>query len=246
MLKMVLSLLGEAANKLGLGNYKYGVAALVGGIMFILWLIPTVVGGFFDLVWFVIKLPFRLVWLVLVDGLWAFLKLLWGLFTGFFGLFGIVGTVLQWLIVAAAVIGAGIFLLLYFFEDKPADGAKAAQGPQKEQSESVPPQQETLTEDLGFDEIPEKEAPARRSYDEVPKHRPYFRPMPRFGQRKWALEVLGIDKSADKDEIKKRYRELLKQYHPDRLPADTPPEAVKRAVNCMELIHEAYDLLMEI
>ena len=30
-------------------------------------------------------------------------------------------------------------------------------------------------------------------------------------------EILGVDSSSGKDEIKKRYRELAKKYHPDKM-----------------------------
>nr|HQV06100.1 DnaJ domain-containing protein [Chitinophagaceae bacterium] len=33
-------------------------------------------------------------------------------------------------------------------------------------------------------------------------------------------EVLGIGKSASKDEVKKAYRKVAMQYHPDRNPGD--------------------------
>lgn len=49
--------------------------------------------------------------------------------------------------------------------------------------------------------------------------------------------VLGVSPDADKDEIKKQYRALVKQYHPDIHPDD--PEAAKK----MSEINEAYELI---
>lgn len=52
-------------------------------------------------------------------------------------------------------------------------------------------------------------------------------------------EVLGVDKSASADEIKKAYRKLAKQYHPDVNPGDKSSEAKFKEAN------EAYSILSD-
>lgn len=52
-------------------------------------------------------------------------------------------------------------------------------------------------------------------------------------------EVLGVDKSASQDEIKKAYRKLAKKYHPDMNPGDKQAEAK------MQEINEAYEILSD-
>ena len=52
-------------------------------------------------------------------------------------------------------------------------------------------------------------------------------------------EVLGVNKSASKDEIKSAYRKLAKKYHPDLNPGDTAAEAKFKEVN------EAYSILSD-
>ena len=51
-------------------------------------------------------------------------------------------------------------------------------------------------------------------------------------------EVLGVNKSASKDEIKSAYRKLAKQYHPDLNKSPDAPEKFKE-------VQEAYDVLYD-
>src|SRR5919197_1526402 len=52
-------------------------------------------------------------------------------------------------------------------------------------------------------------------------------------------ETLGVSKNASQDEIKKAYRKLARQYHPDRNPGDGAAEAKFKEVQ------GAYDLLSD-
>jgi len=52
-------------------------------------------------------------------------------------------------------------------------------------------------------------------------------------------EVLGIDQNASEDDIKKSYRKLAMQYHPDRNPGD------KEAERKFKELAEAYDVLRD-
>ena len=50
-------------------------------------------------------------------------------------------------------------------------------------------------------------------------------------------EVLGVDRSASADDIKRSYRRLAMKFHPDRNPGDTEAEASFKEAS------EAYEVL---
>ena len=52
-------------------------------------------------------------------------------------------------------------------------------------------------------------------------------------------KVIGVDKKASDDEIKKAYRKLARQYHPDKNPGD------KQAEERFKEIQEAYGILSD-
>ena len=55
--------------------------------------------------------------------------------------------------------------------------------------------------------------------------------------------VLGVRDGATQSEIKAAYRELVKKYHPDRIPYDTPPAKRAEMEEMMKKINEAYKAL---
>src|ERR1044071_2161586 len=52
-------------------------------------------------------------------------------------------------------------------------------------------------------------------------------------------ETLGVEKGADQDAVKKAFRKLAMQYHPDRNPGD------KGAEQRFKELNEAYDVLKD-
>jgi DnaJ like chaperone protein len=62
--------------------------------------------------------------------------------------------------------------------------------------------------------------------------------------RAQALELLGLKEGAEQQEVKRAYRKLMSQHHPDKLVAKgLPPEMIKMATERTQRIREAYDLV---
>ena len=61
-----------------------------------------------------------------------------------------------------------------------------------------------------------------------------------------AFEVLGLSKNASLDEVKARYKELVRQYHPDILMGrGESKEVIERSTKKLQEINEAYGRLKE-
>lgn len=96
----------------------------------------------------------------------------------------------------------------------------------------------TIGQELGFDHATIEhlfrlsgrgEQPPRRGYDLVAAH-----------------EILGVGKGATDAEIKKAYRRLMSQHHPDKLIAKgLPDEMVKIATEKTQKIKAAYEQIMD-
>nr|WP_257638058.1 TerB family tellurite resistance protein [Campylobacter concisus] len=65
-------------------------------------------------------------------------------------------------------------------------------------------------------------------------------------QEKDTFEVLGLNKNASFDEVKARYKELVRQYHPDILMGrGESKEVIERSTKKLQEINEAYGRLKE-
>src|SRR4249920_4133122 len=60
------------------------------------------------------------------------------------------------------------------------------------------------------------------------------------GMKRDYYEILGVTKSASADEIKKSYRKVAMQFHPDRNPGDkSAEEKFKQAAEAYEILSDA-------
>ena len=67
-----------------------------------------------------------------------------------------------------------------------------------------------------------------------------------MSQESDAFEVLGLSKNASLDEVKARYKELVRQYHPDILMGrGESKEVIERSTKKLQEINEAYGRLKE-
>lgn len=65
---------------------------------------------------------------------------------------------------------------------------------------------------------------------------------PKTDSKKWAYEVLEVQKGASQEDIKKAYRRMAMKYHPDKVSA-LGDEERKRAEEKFKEVKKAYDLL---
>ena len=67
-----------------------------------------------------------------------------------------------------------------------------------------------------------------------------------MSQENDAFEVLGLSKNASLDEVKARYKELVRQYHPDILMGrGESKEVIERSTKKLQEINEAYRRLKD-
>lgn len=87
----------------------------------------------------------------------------------------------------------------------------------------------------------EKRFHAERRYEEARQQRQYRAPSPREGAQ-YAYELLGISPTATDQEVKRAYRKLMSQHHPDKWAAKGLPESmIKMTTEKAQTIRKAYE-----
>lgn len=92
-------------------------------VVFVLLLIPTVLGTLFSFVWFIITLPFRCLRYLMVDVIGGTFKLAWRIYSGFFEIFGTFGVVVKWIVLAVSAVFAAMFLYHFFTNASSTEGS---------------------------------------------------------------------------------------------------------------------------
>ncbi|MEM2872001.1 MAG: DnaJ domain-containing protein [Candidatus Caldarchaeum sp.] len=71
----------------------------------------------------------------------------------------------------------------------------------------------------------------------------YFR-KPTAHRVEWPYAVLGVDPGAPINLVKKSYRDMVKRYHPDRLPSNSSPQVKRLFEERLIQINSAYKTIM--
>lgn len=78
------------------------------------------------------------------------------------------------------------------------------------------------------------------------QHQHHYQQAPTANELDMAYEALGVDKSVSDKDLKRTYRKLMSQYHPDKLMGQGLPEdMIQEATERSQEIQTAYDLILK-